>query len=302
MKKIQIYYNKKYLPFDLYINSIYDIFKTNEYFIQNQYEVSIIDNICHYSQDTDYLILFLNYIRDIFYIDTNNTKIIFIHADCIINHSQDDQNMIHHYLNHKNINNSYLWEYNYLNIDYYNQHYINKKWYFIPLQYNNYLESIYNQYKLNIPYHNKKIDVLFMGNTDPGSRRQLLLDEISKICNLYIMKDIHDINRYIDIIENSKMIVHIYAKEFNKSFDYYRLSLLYSNKILVVSEKTENEHNLPELKGIMIEEDYHNIINTITTYLNKKDEEIKSITEKTYEIFKKKNMNDFIIDFFFNNN
>jgi hypothetical protein len=74
--KLQIYYNKNYIPFDLYINSIYNIFTTHDYFVSNNYEVSIINNISNYSKDADYLILFLNYVKDIFDLDTNNTKII----------------------------------------------------------------------------------------------------------------------------------------------------------------------------------------------------------------------------------
>ena len=106
--KIQIYYNKTYIPFDLYIHSIYNIFTTHPYFVSNNYEVSIINDIKKYSKDIDYLILYLNYVKDIFELETNNTKIIFIHADYIINHSTQDQMLMYNYLNKKNKDNSYI--------------------------------------------------------------------------------------------------------------------------------------------------------------------------------------------------
>jgi hypothetical protein len=51
--QVQIYYNKNYIPFNLYINSIYNIFKTNSYFTQNNYEVSIINHISHINRYWD---------------------------------------------------------------------------------------------------------------------------------------------------------------------------------------------------------------------------------------------------------
>jgi len=299
--KIQIYHNKKYLPFNLYIGSLYNILTTNNFFVSNNYEVSIIDNMSYYSQETDYLILFLNYISDVYNVDTKNTKIIFIHADYIICHSENDRYLMCSYINEKNVNNTYVWEYNYLNIDIYEKNFINKKIHFIPLQYNSYLETIYNKYRLNIPHNEKPIDVLFMGAVNAGNRRDIILNEISKKYKLFIMNHVNDIDKYIHMIEQSKMVLHIYAREDNKSFDYYRLSLLYANKVLTISEKVENKHNLQELSGVMVETDYDNLVNTITDYLNKSDDEIANITNATYEIFKKNDMDNHICDFFNNN-
>jgi len=303
--KIQIYHNKNYIPFNLYINSIYNIFKNNDFFITNKFEVSIINNTSQYSNESDFLILYLNYIADIYNIDTKKTKVILIHADYIINHSENDQYLMCNYINNKNLHNSYLWEYNYLNIEYYNKHFINKKWTFIPLQYNNYLENIYNKYKLNIPYDKKPIDILFMGAVDNGSRRGMILEKISKKHKLFIMNHVNDIGKYINIIENSKIVLHIYAKDNNFSFDYYRLSLLYSNNIFVISEKhkeinPENENKLEELSDLTIEKDYDDIINTIEAYLSKSNSEIEIITQKIYETFKKNNLDNCIINFFSN--
>jgi len=306
--KIQIYYNKNYLPFNLYINSLYNILKNNEFFITNKYDVSIINNTSQYSNDADFLILFLNYIEDIYNINTKNTKVIFIHADYIINYSKNNLYLIGNYINNKNFHNSYLWEYNYLNIDYYNKNFINKKCSFIPLQYNIYLEKIYNNHKLNIPYSKKPIDILFMGSVDPRSRRDLLLEQLRKKYEVFIMNNVNDIEKYINIIENSKIILQIYSNENNMPLDYYRLALLYSNKVFVIGEIFEgleyiNENNLSdlsELSEVMIKTDYNNIINIVDKYIIKPDIEIEEITKSTYEIFKKNDMDSCIVNFFKN--
>jgi len=306
--KIQIYYNKNYLPFNLYINSLYNILKNNEFFITNKYDVSIINNTSQYSNDADFLILFLNYIEDIYNINTKNTKVIFIHADYIINYSKNNLYLIGNYINNKNFHNSYLWEYNYLNIDYYNKNFINKKCSFIPLQYNIYLEKIYNNHKLNIPYSKKPIDILFMGSVDPRSRRDLLLEQLRKKYEVFIMNNVNDIEKYINIIENSKIILQIYSNENNMPLDYYRLALLYSNKVFVIGENFEgleyiNENNLSdlsELSEVMIKTDYNNIINIVDKYIIKPDIEIEEITKSTYEIFKKNDMDSCIVNFFKN--
>jgi hypothetical protein len=301
--KIQIYHNKNYIPFNLYINSIYNIFKNNEFFITNKFEVSIINNISEYSNESDFLILYLNYIADIYNINTKNTKVILIHADYIINHSANDQYLMCNYINNKNLHNSYLWEYNYLNIDYYNKNFKNKKWTFIPLQYNNYLENIYKKYKLTIPFDKKPIDILFMGAVVNGSRRGMILEKISKKHKLFIINHVDDIGKYINIIENSKIVLQIYSNENNMPFDYYRLALLYSNKVFVIGENFKgcdynNEKQLSELSEVIIKTDYNNILNTIEKYLNKSNSEIETITNETYEIFKKNDMDSCIINFF----
>jgi hypothetical protein len=303
--QVQIYYNKNYIPFNLYINSIYNIFKTNRYFTQNNYEVSIINHISKYDKTSKFLILFLNYIKDIYDINTQNTKVILIHADFIINHSKEDQNLMHAYVNYKNINNSYLWEYNYLNIEYYNKHYINKKIYFIPLKYNTYLESVYNNCKMNIPFSKKSIDVLFMGSLDERSRRKKILDEIAKTHNVFIMNNVNNIDKYINIVENSKIILQIYSNENNMPFDYYRLALLYANKVFVISEKHKDNNldhfsDIKQLSNVIIETDYDNIVNEVNNYLKKSDNEIETITNNTYEIFKNNDMDNCLINYFSN--
>lgn len=301
--KIKILYNRTYIPFDLFINSIYDIFKNDDFFKSRITEINIINNISLLTDDTDFLILFLNDIELIYNVKTNNTKIIFIHADYIINHSIRDQELMVDYINVLNPINTYIWEYSVLNIKYYEEHFSNKKWIFFPLLYSNYLENIYKSYRLGIPFSEKKIDVLFLGSE--GGRRNILFDKIKEKCNFLNINFVNDIEKYIHYIENSKILIDIHSKENNMQFNYYRSALLYSNKILLINESAKNidldiENNLLELKDVMIHTDYDNIINEIEKYLNKSEEEINIITQKCYNIFKKNTMNKYMIDFFQN--
>jgi hypothetical protein len=302
--QIQILYNRQYIPFDLYINSIYKIFTSNEFFISNNYEVELINDTCNLNKDTDFVILFLNDIAVIYNLVLNNkTKVIFINADCILNYSQTDFNMVNNYINNLNIKNTFIWEYNNLNVDYYNNHFKNKKIHFIPLLYNNYLEYIYNENKINISHDKKPIDVLFLGNADPGTRRKIILDQLSTICKVHIMSGVNNISEYINTIENSKIVLNIYSKESNMPFDYYRFALLYSNKVFAISEKKrdvnlEIQNDLLELSDVLIESNYDDILNTVEYYLKKPEYEIESIKQKTYEIFKKNDMDKYIVNFF----
>ena len=207
-----------------------------------------------------------------------------------------NQEIMKKYVNTINKDNSYLWDYNILNINYYNQHYVNKNFYMIPLQYNKFLETLYNNFKLNIPHNEKPIDVLFIGSPDPGSRRFLLVDKISKNYNLHVMTGINDIGTYINIVEKSKIVINIYSSEINKPFDHYRLALLYSNKIFVITEDFDSfDKNLEE---IIIKTDYDNILNLVSEYLNKNEESIQIIKEKTYQTYKTNDMSINIINFF----
>ena len=302
--QIQILYNRQYIPFDLYINSIYKIFTCNEFFISNNYEVELINDTCNLKKDIDFLILFLNDIGLIYdLVLNNNTKVIFINPDYILNYSQTDFNMVNNYVNTLNIKNTFIWDYSILNIDYYDKFFINKKYYFISLLYNNYLEYIYNENKINISHDKKLIDVLFFGAVDLGSRRKLLLDQLSTICKVHIMCGVNNIAEYINTIENSKIVLNIYSKETNMPFDYYRFALLYSNKVFVISEKKrdvnlEIQNDLLELNDVLIECNYDDILNTVECYLKKTEYEIESIKQKTYEIFKKNDMDKYVVKFF----
>jgi hypothetical protein len=191
---IIIYYNRNYIAFNLYINSLTSILSNNHI------EYKVITNIKE-AADFDYLILFVNDAKDVMHI--KDKKVIFIVADYFILHSKDFQENFTEYVN---INPTiYLWEYNILNIEYYKQHFPNIKTRFIPLMYNKYLEDVYNVPR--IEYKDKPIDVLFMGCAN--NRRIELLKKIQGKYKFYFMTNENDMNKYMNIIEHSKIVIHI---------------------------------------------------------------------------------------------
>lgn len=293
---VQILYNRNYIAFNLYIMSIF------KYFQKNNINVAIIDNISLLSDNIDYLILFLNDISLVFNETINNTKVIFIHADKITHHSISDQYMMYNYINKINVNNTFIWEYSPININIYKTEWINTKIHYIPLLYNNSLETLYKENIVKIPYDKKEIEVLFIGTTG-SERRRKLLPSIGNKYKLYISELNQNIIEYMQMIENSKIILNIYSNSDNKPFDYYRFAFLYSNKHFVITEKPENidlemETNLVAYEEWMTTVEYDNIVETIDIYLKKSSKEIEAITEVAYENFKKYEMYDYIDRFF----
>lgn len=298
--KVQVLYNRNYIAFSLYIMSIY------KYFADKQINVAMIDNISLLSNDTDYLILFLNDIGLVYNVTINNTKVIFIHADKFTNHSSSDQNMMYTYINNINIGNTYVWEYNPINVKSYKTdiNWINTKIHYIPLMYNISLEKIYIDNVTKIPYEKKQIDVLFIGSIGAG-RRVNLLREINNKYKLHVSQNNQNIYEYMHMIENSKIILNIYSDSTNKPFDYYRFALLYSNRHFLITETPEHidleiEPNIATYKEWMTMINYDNIVNDIDIYLKKSSKEIEEITELAYVNFKKHDMTDYLDHFFQN--
>ena len=268
-----------YLPFYLYLQSLYHILiKTHDVYMIT--DLSLLEN------DVDYLITFLNYI-DI--LNDVKIKMILIHADYIINHANYEK-YIKFIIDH----NVFLWEYSVLNMNLYKEHYPLIKYDFIPLCYNKYLEDVYKPYKLNIPYNERKYDVVFLGNYSDTRRNKLIL-KINEKYKLHVLIANNNINEYVNAVENSKIVLNIYSKEYNMPFDYYRFAMLYANNTMIITETPKHvdyniESNLLELSKYMIHTDYDNIINTIDIYLKKTNEEINKITQDIYNTFKKNNM------------
>ena len=296
--KIQLLYTNDYIPFFLYFYSIY------KYFSEKNVTISFINNVSLIDCDTNIVFMFLNYIHLIYNKPINtNTKVIFINADYMINHTSEAQIYFKNYVNHIN-KNTYVWEYSSLNIDHYNSYF--KNYFYIPLLYSNYLEELYNTHVKKIPYNEKKIDILFLAHM--SHRRQTILNSFNKKYNIKIINHIQNIADYINIVENSKIIINIYSKETNRPFDYYRFALLYSNKIFVITEPPVNininlEPNLALYKEWMTIIDIQNMETDLQLYLNKTEEEVNIITENAYNNFKKYNMINYMDNFFnkFNN-
>lgn len=299
--KIQIFYDRKYMAFDLFIYSAHNVLKTLFK------DVCFIDNFDKLEKNSpNLLIVYLNdlgkYVKKFGFSVNNNTRIIFIHADFLFNHSKYDQNEIIKFLNEINKNKCYIWEYSSQNIFYYNQHYKNIKYYFMPLLHNNYIEEFYNSRLKNgkIPWDKKDIDIVFLGNH--SERRYAFFENIKQKYNSYVISDNNNYEEIINIIERGKIFVNVFAKDINKAFDYFRLALLYSNKVFVITETPKVdfkiEQNLVELKDVIITSNIENMQETINKYMNSSETDISLITEKIYDCFKKYSLEDSMCKFF----
>jgi hypothetical protein len=94
-----------------------------------------------------------------------------------------------------------------------------------------------------------------------------------------------------------------YYEEF--VFDYYRSAILISNKINTLYETPKNidttlEQNLLNWETNIQHTDYENLITSIDNILKKPENEIQSITAKTYNWFSTNNMETYITKFFRN--
>jgi len=299
--KIQIFYDRKYMAFDLFIYSANNVLKT----LFN--DVCFIDNFDKLEKNsTTVLIMYINdlgkYVKKFGFTVNNRIRIIFIHADFMFNHSKYDQNEIIKFVNEINKNKCYIWEYSSQNIFYYNMHYKNIKYHFMPLLYNNYIEDFYNSRLKNgkIPWDKKDIDIVFLG--DYSERRKVFFESIKTKFNTYIITNNNNYEDMVNILERSKIFVNVFSKETNKAFDYFRLALLYSNKVFTITETPQVnfkiEENLIELKDVLITCDYESMQDTINKYLNGTETDISLITEKTYDCFKKYSLEDSMCKFF----
>lgn len=302
---IKIFYDrigdKQYLAFDLFIYSVSSILKD---VYQN---VEFISNFSHlHSNENILLIMYLNdlgkYVKKNGFNVSPNVRIIFIHADFLYNHSRDDQNEIIKFVNNINYNKCFIWEYSSQNIFYYNKYYQNIKYHFLPLLYNKYIEDLYTS-KLErgkIPWEEKDFDIVFMG--DYSERRRPYYEEIKKKYKTCIITNNNDYSEMFNLIERSKIFVNLFSKETNKAFDYFRLALLYSNKVFVITETPKVdfkiEKNLLELKDVIITCETNNYLDKIEKYINLPSEEINTITSSVYEKFKKYTLEQSIFNFF----
>ena len=302
---IKIFYDrigdKKYLAFDLLIYSVSNILK-------KKYEhVTFIDNFDSLSENANILlIMYLNdlgkYVKKNGFNVKSNIRIIFIHADFLYNHSKFDQNEIINFVDKTNCNKCLIWEYSSQNIFYYNKYYQNIKYHFLPLLYNKYIEDLYTS-KLErgkIPWEEKDFDVVFMG--DYSDRRKPYYEEIKKRYKTCIITGNNNYSEIFNLIERGKIFVNLFSKETNKAFDYFRLALLYSNKVFVITETPKVdfkiEKNLLELKDVIITCETNNYLDKIEKYINLPSEEINTITSSVYEKFKKYTLEESIFNFF----
>jgi hypothetical protein len=302
---IKIFYDrirdKRYLAFDLFIYPVANILKN---VFQN---VMFIDNFdMLQSNENILLVMYLEdlgkYVKKYGFNISSNIRIIFAHAEFFYNHSKHDQNEIITFVNKINYNKCFIWDYSSQNIFYYNKFYQNIKYKFLPLLYDKYIEDLYTS-KLErgkIPWEEKDIDIVFMGYY--SDRRKPYYEEIKKKYKTCIITGNNNYSEMFNLIERSKIFVNLFYKESNKAFDYFRLSLLYANKVFVITETPrvdfKIEQNLSELKDVIITCETNNYLDKIETYINLPGEEINNITENVYEKFKKYTLEQSILDFF----
>ena len=302
---IQIFYDrindKNYLAFDLFIYPVGNILKS---IYQNVKFISNFNNL--QSNENILLIMYLNdlgkYVKKYGFNINSNIRIILIHADFLYNHSKLDQDEIINFVNKINFNKCFIWEYSSQNIFYYNKFYQNIKYKFLPLLYDKYIEDLYTL-KLDrgkIPWEEKDFDVVFMG--DYSDRRKPYYEEIKKRYKTCIITGNNNYSEMFNLIERSKIFVNLFSKETNKAFDYFRLALLYANKVFVITESPKVdfkiETNLLQLKDVIITCETNNYLDKIEKYINLPSEEINNITSNVYENFKKCTLEKSILDFF----
>jgi len=304
--KVQIYisdnFSHFFLPFLLYRNILYNIFQqhltTN---IEYIYQVEDIDNnentilimtiyCLHKIKNND---LFSNIIK---------TKNFIINTEFYKNMNTNE---IIEYID-ENKYDFYILEYNVLNYDYFKEKYKNINFFFAPLIYDIFLETYYKNQIENkyIEWNEKDIDVLFVGSMN--DRRRTVLDKIAEKYNVNIVEQFtgeYENKIICEKFERSKIILNILYYEENSIFDYYRNSLLISNKLLLVSEKPKNmneelEHYFEGINDVLFLCDYDDFYNTIDNILtNYNSFQINAIKDKQYNWFKSKTDMNYFVDF-----
>jgi len=304
--KVQIYisdnFSKYYLPFLLYRNIIFIVFQaflTTK--IEYIYKVEDIDNDANTILITTIYCLH-NIKKKNLFSNIIKTKILVINTEFYKNLNTNE---LIEFID-SNQYDIYLLEYNVLNYEYFKVKYENIKIFFAPLIYHSFLE-IYYKYQIKnryIEWNKKDIDVLFLGSVN--DRRKTVLEKIAKKYKVKIIQKFsgEKENKIIcENIERSKIVLNILFYEENSIFDYYRNSLLISNKILLVSEKPKNINNELEyyFEGIddilfMCEyDDFYNTVDNILTNYNPL--QINEIKNKQYNWFKSKSDMDYFVEF-----
>ena len=284
-----------FLPFFLYRNCL-------KKFFEKKYEFELIYDLKDIKQNINNIFISNIYcinINTLNYIKNIENKIILINTEYYNN-----LNVINILIEINKYNlNIYVFEYNILNIEYYKKNLFNLKYYFIPLSYNIFLEEYYNSNINKINFHNKDIDILFIGTVN--DRRKNILNTLQNKYKVHIIESYtgYEENKNIcRFIERSKIVVNILYYYNNIIFDYYRNSFLLANKVLLISEKYnsfnyEIEKDLQNLEKVLIMSEYENLVSIIDKYVNINEEEYYNIVNNQYNNFKQYDMEKYFIQF-----
>ncbi len=303
-------FSKHYLPFLLYRNILKNV--CEKHITQNISEIYKLSDIIDTESNTVIMNLYTltnedtnNKETEIFtYLQNLKAKIVLINTEF---YTSFNIIKVMEKIN-KNKLNWYILEYNILNYNYFKTTYPNVLIYFLPLIYNEYLETYYKSNVTNfVKWNEKPIDVLFFGSVN--DRRVEVLKRISHKYNVKVVKGLvgEKENSFIcNMIENAKIIVNIAVNQNNIVFDYYRNSFLLANKVLLISETpkyvdTSIQKSLIDMKNNLIFADYENFEVIVDKYLsNYNASQMEDILNKQYNYFKSFDMKNDIIDFFNN--
>jgi hypothetical protein len=280
-----------YFPKIDHFGIFYTLFSSINYNLKNIYNCMFISHISEISvQDGDILFLIpqfcFDYLND--NIKTKNITFIVINTEPL--HLTDNFSHIMHISQYTN-NKILLLEYMSKNMIYYStKDLLNIQIYYIPFTYNKYTSTL-----ISPNLSKKTTDIYFYGYINP--RREKILHSI-KMNGYNILYNYNNtsINGYdiyqhqYNIIKTSKIIINIYQHDKNKCFDYYRFTILLSNKIFFITEEFEIDKDIELLigdyKDYIITFNENNLYDVINTCLNYTQEERDSISEKAYKWYK----------------
>lgn len=189
-------------------------------------------------------------------------------------------------------------EYQAKNIKFLKSLYPDIKCHYVPPSYNKYYEE------LNINKNEEKdIDVLVYGAY--GNRRINKIIELKHNgINTVYVQNFNDIDTQLNYINRSKIILNIFYYENNKVFDFFRNTLLLSNKAFLILEEATDidkviDKKILDYQDHIITCKYENICDTVNKYLNISQEERDTLAEKSYNWYKnilnyEKELNDVI--------
>jgi len=165
---------------------------------------------------------------------------------------------------------------------------------FLPWTYNSYIET-FIKYNEEI----KDIDILFIGWIPNNSRREKMYKEFinkNKDKNYnYNIKFSNTNNNCNDVIFNyklfsrAKIIIHIFNYEDVKIFDFYRFTILLSNKLFFITEDFDEISNnyITNYKDHLIYSPYDNFVDFVFNNLKTmSDNERQKIANRNYEWYK----------------
>lgn len=291
-------FSYNYLPFLLYRESLIYIIK-NHY---NKINIQCVNNInILINNENIVIIMNINTItKDILKkIDMYKSKKVLINTEYI--HNMNVKDILNFIDGKKNYS---LLDYNVLNIEYYINH-SNINYFFIPLCYNDYLISYYNNQVIKKKnFNDKDIDIFFFGTIN--SKRFKILDILKNKYKVVIYSGKSGINEnkeLCNLIERSKFVINILYYDNNLIFDYYRNALILVSNSVLINENYKNrnyelEDGLMDLENNMINVEYDDLISSIDKYMKMNEYEYNKIIKNQIESFKKYKMDEKVIRFF----